>query len=477
MRKVIYWFRRDLRLNDNPGLAEATKISDDIVPVFVLDPDILSRADCGPNLTAFFFKCIQSLASKLESIGSRLIILHGNPLKEIPQLAKKIGATHLFFGRDYEPFAKQRDAAIQQICQQHGIVVRSFKNIVVWEAREVLKDDGSPYTVFTPYSKRWKTKPLPSLTAPFCTPGKTALTLTSCLLPQTGWEKDAEKLTWAGFGEDAALERLEQFLQGSISEYSENRNFPSRDATSRLSPHLRAGTISPLQIVHAVEKWKQKQVSKKALHSAEVFINEIIWRDFYQAILDCFPHVVEGCFRREFDNLSWPGKQEDFQAWCEGRTGYPIIDAAMRQLVSTGWMHNRLRMIVAMFLTKDLHIHWKQGEAFFMQHLADGDCAANNGGWQWSASTGTDAAPYFRIFSPLSQSEKFDPEAKFIRKWVPELQQLDNHAIHAPHQRAPLAARACGYPEPIVNHETERLRAVQLYKSALEKNSRWKIST
>jgi deoxyribodipyrimidine photo-lyase len=467
MKKIIYWFRRDLRLRDNPGLSEAARLSDDIIPIFVIDPSILSRPDCGPNLTAFFFKSLQSLATDLEKIGSRLILLHGNPLEVIPALAKKIGATHLFHGRDYEPFAKKRDAAMRQIGERIGLEVRSFKDLVVWETNEVLKDDGGPYTVFTPYSRRWKKNLLPPLAPTFSLPAKTALTLQSAPLPQSGWEKDAQKLSWAGFGENAALQLLEKFLNTAVAHYSDNRNLPAIEGTSRLSPHLRSGNISPRQIIHAVEKWKQKHSQKSEQLSADVFISEIIWRDFYQSILDTFPHVIERSFRPEYDNIEWPGTDEHFHAWCEGRTGYPIVDAAMRQLVATGWMHNRLRMIVAMFLTKDLHIHWQRGEAFFMRHLADGDCAANNGGWQWSASTGTDAAPYFRIFSPLSQSEKFDPEGNFLRTWLPELSSLDNQAIHAPHQRAPLAARTSGYPEPLVDHSAERLITLQLYKSAI----------
>jgi len=466
MNKIIYWFRRDLRLQDNPGLAQAAALSNDVIPIFVLDPAILSRPDCGPNLTAFFFKSLQCLSAELQNIGSRLVLLHGDPLEVIPALAKNIGATHLFHGRDYEPHAKKRDAAMREIGQRMGFEVRSYKDLVVWETNEVLKDDGGPYTVFTPYSRRWKKNTLPPLAPTFSLPAKTALTLPSATLPQNGWERDAEKLSWAGFGEKAAHDLLQKFLANSVHNYAENRNFPAVEGTSRLSPHLRAGTISPRQIIHAVEKWKQKHPSKNAQLSADVFISEIIWRDFYQSILDTFPHVIERSFRPEYDRIEWPGTDEHFQAWCEGRTGYPIVDAAMRQLLATGWMHNRLRMIVAMFLTKDLHIHWQRGEAFFMRHLADGDCAANNGGWQWSASTGTDAAPYFRIFSPTTQSEKFDPDGNFIRTWLPELSALDDHAIHAPHQRAPLAARSTGYPIPLVDHGAERLRTLQLYSSA-----------
>ncbi len=467
MKVIIHWFRRDLRLRDNPALAAATRDADEVVPVFVIDPAILARPDCGPNLTAFFFKCVESLAAELEGVGSRLVLLHGDPLVEIPRLVKQIGAAAVYHGRDYEPFAKERDAAMAAIGKREGFVVRSFKDVVVFESREVRKEDGGIYTVFTPYSRRWKKNALPELEKN--TPGKGGLaaTLQSEKLPDSGWQKDSEKLQWAGFGEAAARALLERFLEKAAAGYADNRNFPGVEGTSRLSPHLRAGTISPRQIIHAVEGWKAKQQSKAAQHSADVFISEIIWRDFYQGILDEFPHVTQRSFRPEYEAVQWPGCEEHFVAWCEGRTGYPIVDAAMRQLVATGWMHNRLRMIVAMFLTKDLHIHWQRGEEFFMRHLADGDCAANNGGWQWSASTGTDAAPYFRIFAPLSQSEKFDPEGEFIRKWVPELANVRGAAVHAPSERAPLEWGKSGYPAPIVDHAKERLVAMELYKVGL----------
>jgi deoxyribodipyrimidine photo-lyase len=266
-------------------------------------------------------------------------------------------------------------------------------------------------------------------------------------------------------GERAARERLDAFLRDDAAEYDTVRNFPALHRTSRLSPHLRFGTLGVRAVFDAAARLKSG-AGPAAQRQVHVFQTELAWRDFYFQILDAFPHVATGCFRPEYDALRWPGRPDHFEAWCEGRTGYPIVDAAMRQLNQTGWMHNRLRMITAMFLTKDLLLPWQWGERWFMQRLADGEMSSNNGGWQWSASTGTDAAPYFRVFSPVSQSRKFDPDGRFIRKFVPELATLPDDAIHAPWEKAPLQLKALGYPAPVVDHAVSRVAAIELFKRA-----------
>ncbi|MEY4916981.1 MAG: hypothetical protein RL616_894 [Verrucomicrobiota bacterium] len=338
-----------------------------------------------------------------------------------------------------------------------------FKDAVIWEETEILNLSGKPYTVFTPYSKAWKAKAIPTPrpriqnskfkiknwpSDPLPTPDEIGHPLTQKIPPG---------------GERAALELLRQFMSGAVYEYGTARNFPTLDGGSNLSPHLRAGTIGIRTILAELKKAREKATPAQQ-PSCDVFLNELIWREFYTQVLHNFPHVTKGAFRPEYNQLKWSDNQAHFAAWCEGKTGFPIVDAAMRCLNATGTMHNRLRMIVAMFLTKDLLIHWQLGERYFMRQLVDGDMAANNGGWQWSAGTGTDAAPYFRIFNPVSQGEKFDAEGKFVRRWIPELKDFPDDLIHQPWEN-PLALSKSKYAQRIVVHEEQRVKCLAMFKA------------
>jgi len=336
----------------------------------------------------------------------------------------------------------------------------------VWEETEVLNLSGKPYTVFTPYSKAWKAKaiPPPRLKLRIQNPESRIQKFRSENLPGTP-EEVGHPLTQKipPGGERAALELLRKFMAGPVYEYAASRNFPAVDGGSNLSPHLRAGTIGIRTILAELKKAREKATPAQAA-SCDVFLNELIWREFYTQVLHNFPHVTKGAFRPEYDALKWSDDQKHFAAWCEGKTGYPIVDAAMRCLNATGSMHNRLRMIVAMFLTKDLLINWQLGERYFMKQLVDGDMAANNGGWQWSAGTGTDAAPYFRIFNPVSQGEKFDAEGKFVRRWIPELKDFSDDLIQQPWEN-PLLLVKSRYPARVVLHEEQRVKCLAMFKA------------
>lgn len=443
MSTAIHWFRRDLRVSDNASLYAACYEHDTVVPVFIFDPAILTAPETGAPCVAFMLDCLESLQRAVEEQGGRLIIRRGNPVEVLSRLGAECGAKTLYFNRDYEPSARTRDAAVEKELGAAGWTLRTFKDVVIHEADEVLKSDGKPYVVFTPYSKGWralpKTTPLPK--AKF----RSAPDLKTESLP-------LPNLAGLGFslnakippgGEKGARESLAIFTRDGMTRYRAQRDFPAIAGTSQLSPHLRFGTISPRTVFAAAEKIRASHPAAEL--EVDTFENELIWREFYQQVLWHFPHAAKSCFRPAYDALRWENNERYFAAWCQGCTGFPIVDAAMRQLNETGWMHNRLRMIVAMFLTKDLLVSWQWGERYFMQKLVDGDLAANNGGWQWSAGTGTDAAPYFRIFNPNSQAAKFDPEGRFIARYVPE-------------------AEGFSYPAPIVDHAAQRIKTLAFYK-------------
>ncbi|MEM6884860.1 MAG: deoxyribodipyrimidine photo-lyase [Verrucomicrobiota bacterium] len=435
MKRAVVWFRRDLRLSDNTALAQATKTADEVVPVFVLDPGILESKATGSRRVAFLLGCLRSLQNNLEHIGSGLVLRYGDPAEVLPAILQQTGADAIYWNHDYESYAKKRDQAVRSACEQSGASVHVHEDQCLCEPGLILKDDGSPYVVFTPFSKKWKTlyadKPRPRPKAL-----KKSWSQKSDPIPESDDLGHGIRIDLPETGEKAAKARLDQFIKNSIATYDKDRDFPDLDRTSRLSADLRFGSIGP-RTVHAA-------AVKVDSRGAEIFISELIWRDFYKHILFHYPHVESGAFRKEYDALEWENDKKLFEAWCEGMTGFPIVDAAMRQLNATGWMHNRLRMIVASFLTKDLLIDWRWGERYFMDKLLDGDLAANNGGWQWAAGTGTDAQPYFRIFNPYSQAKKFDPEGKFIDKWVGETDPLTY--------------------QPIVDHSIQRQKALALYK-------------
>jgi deoxyribodipyrimidine photo-lyase len=442
---ILVWFRRDLRLGDNTALHEASRRARHVVPVFIFDEGILRSPDIGAPRVAFLLESLRSLHKNLEHIGSRLIIRRGRPLEQLRQLAREAGAGAIYWNADHEPYARTRDAEVARLCAAEGWETEAFEDSMVHAPDRILKDDGLPYAVFTPYYRRWDARTLdPVLPRPKVL--RTPPALKSDPLPALEDLGFRLEITLPPAGEKAAREAMKTFMDRRVSTYGQTRNLPVLDATSRLSPHLRFGTISARTVVH--EARSRQKADPTTAGEVGIFISEMAWRDFYKQILWHFPKVATSCFKPAYDAIRWPNDERLFRAWCEGRTGYPIVDAAMRQLNTTGWMHNRLRMIVASFLTKDLLVSWQWGERYFMQKLLDGDLAANNGGWQWAAGTGTDAQPYFRIFNPASQAKKFDPEGRFIEKYLPEANSLD-------------------YPPPIVDHSVQRNRALALFKAAL----------
>jgi len=456
----LWWIRRDLRLRDNPALASALAQGGGVVPVFVLDDNLLQKP--AQKRQAFLFAALKSLESELKKKGSGLVVRRGDPLVEIPGLAAESAATHVFAEEDYSPYAANRDAAVAR-----QVNLRLVHGLGVHPPPAVTRADGKPYTVFTPFSRAWKALPFNGhpLPAPAGLPPLPELP--SIDLP------DAEAPAGFPASEDEAGRRLEGFLSGLVSDYPDDRNRMDLEGTSALSPYLRFGLLSArsaaaaaLQAIH--------EGSPDSRKGAEVWLNELIWREFYQSILYHFPYVLGTAFNPAFRGIRWSGDEQHLRAWQQGLTGYPVVDAGMRQLVQTGWMHNRARMITASFLVKDLLINWQEGERWFMRHLVDGDPAANNGGWQWTAGTGTDAAPYFRIFNPILQGKKFDPLGAYVRRWLPELADVPGRYIQTPwempvdEQRAAGVMIGQGYPAPIVDHAEARQRALAMYKGKRE---------
>ena len=448
MKTVLHWFRRDLRVSDNVALSEAFRRTETVIPVFIFEDAFRTGPDVGAARLAFLLQSVESLRKNLRKLGHALVVRCGRSEAVLPRLCQETGAQAVFANKRYEPYTQRRDERITAALLKIGVGFELFKDAVVWEETEILTQQGKPYTVFTPYSKAWKAKAIPPTRAKLPSRDlKSAIpNFKSDTLPKSPDEVGYPlKQTIPPGGERAALELLRTFMAGPVYEYGTSRNFPAIDGGSHLSPHLRGGTIGIRTILAELQKAKVKAVGAEAAKSCETFLNELIWREFYSQVLHNFPHVTTGAFRPEYDKLAWSGNQEHFAAWCEGQTGYPIVDAAMRCLNATGTMHNRLRMIVAMFLTKDLLINWQLGERYFMKQLVDGDMAANNGGWQWSAGTGTDAAPYFRIFNPVSQGKKFDVQGAFVRRWIPELKDFSDDLIHQPWEN-PLLLAASKYP-------------------------------
>jgi deoxyribodipyrimidine photo-lyase len=428
----LFWFRRDLRLEDNAGLYQALQGPNPVVPIFIFDTHILEELDDKKDRRVeFIHQSLQRMQSQLETLGTTLDIRKGTPEAIFQQLIKEYSVTLVYTNHDYEPYAKKRDVQVQQLLAQKGISFHSFKDHVILEKSEVVKDDGKPYTVFTPYSRRWKATLQPSHLKAF--PSEKLL---DKLWKQS--VKPIPSLKELGFEASAESFPSSSCPQEVFKNYKDQRDIPSVTGTSRLGVHLRFGTISV------------RALAKQAQGLSDSFLNELIWRDFYQMILWHFPQVVSQSFKPAYDAIPWRNNQQEFEAWCAGQTGYPIVDAGMRELNTTGYMHNRVRMIVASFLTKHLLIDWRWGEAYFAKKLLDFDLAANNGGWQWAAGSGCDAAPYFRVFNPYLQTKKFDPDLLYIKKWVPEFQELT-------------------YPQPIVEHELARARCLQAYGSALKK--------
>jgi deoxyribodipyrimidine photo-lyase len=467
--KALFWFRRDFRLADNAGLYHALRSAGTVHCVFVFDRDILDALPAkADRRVEFIHGCVLELQQLLRAAGGDLIVQHGRATEVIPKLAQALKVNALFANEDYEPAARERDRAVEVALGKAGIAFHAFKDQVLFARDEVLTQAGTPFTVFTPY----KNACLKKLDDFYLRPYPTEKYLSNLARPQK--QSAVPTLTALGFastnlkslgikrGVSGALETLDDFLE-RIDRYRDTRDFPSVRGVSYLSVHNRFGTVS-------IRRLARLAVDRRSA-GADTWLSELIWRDFYFQILYHFPHAADSAFKRKYDKLLFKNNELLFSAWCEARTGYPIIDAAMRQINQTGFMHNRLRMIVASFLTKDLLIDWRWGEKYFADNLNDFDQSANNGGWQWAASTGCDAQPYFRIFNPVSQSQCFDAQGKFIRRYVPELEKVPDKYIHAPWTLPPLEQKLAGcvigkdYPAPIVDHNMARHEALTLYKS------------
>jgi deoxyribodipyrimidine photo-lyase len=424
----VFWFRRDLRIEDNKALYHALKNSESVLPVFIFDTNILDELEDKKDArVTFIYETICALKQKFEDIGSSLLLVHGKPAEFFQQ----VNPAAVYANDDYEPYAVHRDYEIREILRQKNSSFYSFKDHVIFEKDEVVKENGQPYTVFTPYSKKWKSTLNSTHLKNYPSDDNLASLKQTSPLPDLPLEQLGFEKTKIPMPERIIKNRL-------ISGYAETRDIPGIQGTSRLGVHFRFGTLS-------IRKAVQIAIKKN-----ETWLNELIWREFYQMILWHFPHVVNRCFKHEYDHLQWRNDPRQFQLWCEGKTGYPLVDAGMRELNETGFMHNRVRMVTASFLTKHLLIDWKWGEAYFAKKLLDYELASNNGGWQWAAGCGCDAAPYFRVFNPTLQQQRFDPDFTYVRRWLPEY-------------------GSGNYPAPIIDHSRARERVLNVYKDALAK--------
>jgi deoxyribodipyrimidine photo-lyase len=429
----IFWFRRDLRLNDNAGLYYALKDRNPVLCLFIFDRVILDKLeDKDDARVTFIYQTIEELNIILKKHGSSLVIKYDDAEKAWDIILKEYNVETVYINHDYEPYAKMRDDKIEAKLKTHKITFKTYKDQVIFEKNEVVKDDGQPYTVYTPYKNKWyqKLKPFYLKSYP------TEKYLTN-LCKHSGTEIPSLKLM--GF------EKSDRAFPGKhyediIKDYAEKRDFPAVKGTSHIGLHLRFGTVSIRELAHKANSYHEK-----------TWLNELVWREFYTMILYHFPHTMDHAFRPEYDRIKWVNNEDQFKAWCKGETGYPLVDAGMRELNTTGYMHNRVRMVVASFLSKDLLIDWRWGEHYFARKLLDYEMASNVGGWQWAAGSGTDAAPYFRIFNPDSQLKKFDPQLSYIKKWVPEYADFSK------------------YPKPIIDHAFARDRCLETFKKALEK--------
>ncbi len=432
MAKVnIYWMRRDLRFKDNHALFEALEADEPVVPLFIFDRDILDELPEDDARVTFIYERLEDLRDKID--GQVFEFIYDEPLKAWEQVIEKYEVKKVFANHDYEPYADERDQQVRDLLEGHDIVFETFKDQVIFEKLEVAKDDGTAYRVFTPYKKVWLSKYKKEGEQHFLSENR----LSHILEGQPKFKLPTlKKMGFSGFKyEDMPTKVVNK---RTLQNYEDKRDFPAEEGTTRIGLHLRFGTVSIRDLV------------AKAMDESEVYLSELIWREFYAMILANFPHVVSEAFKAKYDNVPWRNDEKGFEKWCKGETGYPMVDAGMRQLNQTGYMHNRVRMVVASFLTKHLLIDWRWGEAYFAEKLLDYELASNNGGWQWAAGTGTDAQPYFRVFNPESQFNKFDPDEHYVKKWVPEYGTDD-------------------YVEPMVEHKSARQRAIDTYKEALDK--------
>ena len=427
---VLFWHRRDLRIHDNAGLYKALKQHEKVQPLFIFDQNILDQLPSDDQRVLFIYQRIEKIKKEYQKLGADLWVFYGKPLTVFKELVEKYSIEKVYANRDYEPYAKERDELIFDLLHKQKIEFIGAKDHVIFEKNEVLKEDGEPYKVYTPYSKKWKAK-----CSSFYLKSYPTLAYVDCLNKTSSSQLLA--LKDMGFENEQKMEFPKAEVDSAIiQDYHETRDYPGIKGTTRMSLHLRFGTVSI------------RELARKA-KANEKYLNELIWRDFYQMIIYHFPESVSKAFKPEYDRINWDNNKTYFEAWCKGKTGYPIVDAGMRELYQTGFMHNRVRMIVASFLTKHLLIDWRWGEAYFAEKLLDFELASNVGGWQWAASSGVDAQPYFRIFNPYSQEEKFDKDKTYIKKWIPEF-------------------GTDKYPEPIIEHKFARERALARFKEALK---------
>jgi len=427
---AVFWFRRDLRVKDNHGLFRALQSGLPVLPVFIFDSNILNNLEQNDSRVSFILRQVQDLQDLFEKQGSTFWIYHGTPEDAFKRLMTEYKLIEVYANQDYEPYARQRDKRVEELLKDEGIVFKMYKDHLIFHEDEVVKADGSPYTVFTPYSKKW----LSLLANDACTPFPSESNLDRLLKTSALRKYHHPDLGFRHGPYQAPPLLLEEEV---LREYAEKRDFPALEGTSRIGVHLRFGTISI------------REVTAMAIQCSPVFLNELIWRNFYMDILWHFPHVERLSFKPEYDFIPWLNSEKDFARWRRGTTGFPLVDAGMRELRETGYMHNRVRMVTASFLCKHLLIDWHWGESWFAEKLLDYELASNNGGWQWAAGSGCDAAPYFRVFNPVLQQQKFDPDFAYIKKWVPEFGTPD-------------------YPQPMVDHKTARGRAVRVYRQGLK---------
>jgi len=467
---VVHWFRRDLRVRDNTSLFQAARDGDGVVTVFVLDDHYGSDSDVGPSRFRFLRESLEVLEASLARLGGRLILRKGPAAEALPKLLEETGARAVYANAEIGPYPEARDAAVLDALVSRGAKLRLFQDALLVDPDAVVTERGDPYTVYTPFSRRWEAfeKPAP-LPEPSSLDGPSIARSVS-IVRVRAWRDLAPNPAAPRGGEDEAQTLLAEFMRGPLDRYAGDRDRPAVRGTSRLSPHLHFGTISP-RTLHSAAHAAASPRDRTGRGPVRKWVMELAWREFYHSVLHHFPRVARESFRRELDGLAWRDDRAGLDAWKRGETGYPLVDAAMRELSTTNWMHNRARMVAASFLTKDLHVHWREGERWFEHELADADQANNNGGWQWTAGTGTDAAPYFRIFSPILQSRRFDPDGAYIRRFVPELARVPDARIHEPWTMSPgeQDAFACrigrDYPAPIVDHAAERRVALGLWEA------------
>jgi deoxyribodipyrimidine photo-lyase len=428
----LFWFRRDLRLDDNCGLYHALNSDKKVLPIFIFDEDILSRLPTDDARVTFLHQELENINAQLREVGSSLAVFHGKPLEVYKQLSEKYSIETVFTNHDYEPYALKRDQEIKEFLNSKKIVFKTFKDQVIFERNEIVKKDGTAYKVYTPYSKKWL-EAFHYKGIQFF-PSEEKL---DGFIPTT--ENPFLSLTYIGFRPSTIKVASYKVSSALIDAYEETRNFPAKDSTSKLGTHLRFGTVSV-----------RKMVYKASKSNHIVFLKELIWREFFMQILWHYPQTTKDSFKPQYDRILWRNNEEEFKKWCEGKTGYPLVDAGMRELNQTGFMHNRVRMLVGSFLCKHLLIDWRFGEAYFAEKLHDYEQSSNIGNWQWVAGCGVDAAPYFRIFNPTTQIQKFDKELAYIQKWVPDFQKLT-------------------YPVQIVDHKLARERWLATYKEALNR--------